>query len=155
RFTSMDEAIAALGMGRGQLWTPDYFDHEKEMEQTSVGFETIASATGGNDSGSYSGSMLVRNEPGVIKSTFAEKQSAKLGVIYNFGDKLNVNVSTNLIHSLSDRGLTNNDNTGTSMYVALSSTPSFVDLRKNPDGTYPANPGAQSNPLQTAALLEN
>jgi TonB-dependent starch-binding outer membrane protein SusC len=155
RFNSMDEAIGALGMGRGSLWTPDVFDHEKEMTRTSVGFETIASATGGNDAGAYSGSILVRNEPGVVKSTFGEKQSAKVGVIYNFGDKLNVNVSSNLIHSLSDRGLTNNDNTGTSLYVALSSTPSFVDLRQNPDGTYPGNPAAASNPLQTAALLEN
>ena len=155
RFASQEDAITALGMGRGSLWTSDYFDHEKELTRTAVGFETIASATGGNDAGSYSGSILVRDEPGVLKSTFAEKQSAKLGVIYNFGDKLNVNVSTNVLHSLSDRGLTNNDNTGTSLYVALSSTPSFVDLRQNPDGTFPANPGAQSNPLQTVDLFEN
>src|SRR5262249_32873829 len=31
----------------------------------------------------------------------------------------------------------------------------FLDLREKPDGTFPVNLGAPSNPLQTAALLKN
>ena len=155
RFDSMSEAIEALGMGVGSLWTDNYYDHEKQLTRTAIAYETIASASGGTENGSYSGSILVRDEPGVLKGTFYEKQSGKLGVAYNFGDRLSVSVNTNVIHSTSDRGLTNNDNTGTSLYVALSATPSFIDLRQNPDGTYPDNPRAASNPLQTVDLFQN
>ena len=39
---------------------------------------------------------------------------------------------TNVLHTKAQRGLTNNDNTGTSFYVALAFTPSFTDLRRRP-----------------------
>jgi TonB-dependent starch-binding outer membrane protein SusC len=116
---------------------------------------TTPLAAGGTESGSYSGSVLIRDEPGIVKGTFYEKQSGRLAVGYNFSKKLSLTLTSNLIHSLSDRGLTNNDNTGTSLYVALSSTPSFVRLRQNADGTFPVNPLASSNPLQTVELLQN
>jgi len=155
RIQSAEEAIEVYGPAVGGMWDGQFYDHEKALTRTAIAYETIASASGGTENGSYSGSMLVRDEPGVVKGTFYEKQSGKLGIAYNFGERLSVNFNTNVIHSLSDRGLTNNDNTGTSMYVALSSTPSFVDLSQNSDGTFPDNPRAASNPLQTVALLQN
>src|SRR4029453_18590739 len=51
--------------------------------------------------------------------------------------------------------LSNNDNSGTSFYVALAFTPSFEDLRQNADGTFPRNGFNASNPLETAALMQN
>ena len=39
--------------------------------------------------------------------------------------------------------------------MALPFTPSFVDLRRRADGTFPVNPFVASNPLQTAALMKN
>jgi TonB-dependent starch-binding outer membrane protein SusC len=155
RFETMEEAIETFGPDVGALWTPDFHDHEAEMTRTPIAYETIAAASGGTENGSYSGSILVRDEPGVVKGTFYEKQSGKLGVAYNFGDKLSVNLSSNLIHSLSDRGLFNNDNTQTSMYMALASTPSFVDLSPDGDGNFPANPFAASNPVHTVTLFKN
>jgi TonB-dependent starch-binding outer membrane protein SusC len=155
-FTSAQEVMDTFGdPALSALYTGETFDHEKELSQTSVAYETIASAAGGTDKGNYSGSVLIRDEPGVVKGTFYEKQSGRLAVGYNFSKKLALTLTSNLIHSLSDRGLTNNDNTGTSLYVALSSTPSFLDLRQNADGTYPVNPRAASNPLQTVALFKN
>ncbi len=155
-FTSAQEVMDAYGdPALAAMFTGESFDHEAEIAQTSVAYETIASAAGGTEAGSYSGSVLIRDEPGVVKGTFYEKQSGRLAVGYDFSKKLNLSLTTNLIHSLTDRGLTNNDNTGTSLYVALSSTPSVLDLRKNPDGTYPINPLASSNPLQTVDLLQN
>jgi TonB-dependent starch-binding outer membrane protein SusC len=157
KFRSRSEAIAEVGVDVGNLWDGTVYDHEKAVTRTPVSYETIASASGGTQNGSYAGSVLVHDEPGVLKSTFYQKQSGKLSVGYNFGDKLSVNVSTNLIHSKSDRGLTNNDNTGTSTYVSLALTPSFLNLDQRPDGTFPFNPAPKtgSNPLQTVALLQN
>ncbi|HTE55665.1 MAG TPA: SusC/RagA family TonB-linked outer membrane protein [Kofleriaceae bacterium] len=156
RFTSADEVEAAFpGQGLAADFNGENFDHEKELTRTPIAYETIASASGGTQNGTYAGSMLVRDEPGVLKGTFAQKQSGKLTVGYNFDDKLQLTVNTNVIHTFSDRGLTNNDNTGTSVYVALSSTPSFINLTRGADGTFPVNPMASSNPLQTVALFQN
>lgn len=133
------------------------FNHESEIEQTSFARETIASLSGGNDTGNYYGSVLVRDEPGVVKGTFYQKQTGRIAIGYKLGDRVKLGVTANLIHSLSDRGLTNNDNTNTSLYFVLSGTPSFVDLRPKDGGVYPANPGvpSQANPLQTVALFQN
>lgn len=156
RFTSAQEVMDAFDSQElADLWTSTTYDHEAEIEQVRPAYETIASASGGNDKGTYFGSVLVRDEPGVIENTFYQKQSGRVGVSYKFGDRINLSVGGSLLHTLSDRGLTNNDNTGTSYFVALSSTPSFIDLRRGSDGLFPANPLAGSNPLQTVALFSN
>jgi TonB-linked SusC/RagA family outer membrane protein len=132
------------------------FDHEAEMEQTPVASETLGSVSGGTEAGNYYGSVLIADDPGVVKGTFYQKQTGRIAVGYKFGDRVRLGITANLVHSTSDRGLTNNDNTGTSNFVALSGTPNFIDLRPV-NGLYPVNPGAGAgtNPLQTVALFQN
>ncbi len=132
------------------------FDHEAEITRTSVAYETVASASGGTDKGNYYGSVLVRDEPGVVIGTFYQKQTGRIAVGYKLGDRVTLGFTANVMHSTSDRGLTNNDNTGTSYYVVLSGTPNFVDLNKK-GGLYPANPaiGSGANPLQSVELFQN
>ncbi|HEX3481867.1 MAG TPA: carboxypeptidase regulatory-like domain-containing protein [Kofleriaceae bacterium] len=132
------------------------FDHEDEIEQTPFVRETLGSASGGTDNGNYYGSTLIADDPGVVKGTFYQKQTGRIAVGYKFGDRVRVGITANLIHSLTDRGLTNNDNTGTSDYFVLAGTPNFVDLRPV-NGVYPVNPGSGSgtNTLQTVALFKN
>lgn len=132
------------------------FDHEAEIEQTGFSMETLGSVSGGTENGNYFGSALVADDPGVIKGTFYRKQTGRVSVGYRFGERVRLGVTANLIHSLSDRGLTNNDNTGTTNFVVLSSTTNFIDLRPK-NGIYPANPtvGSGTNPLQTVSLLQN
>jgi TonB-dependent SusC/RagA subfamily outer membrane receptor len=161
QFNSVEEVMAAYGDtsplvqaymdSNGQT-----FDHESAITQTSLATETIASASGGTDKGNYFGSVLVRDEPGVIIGTYYEKQTGRLALGYRIGEKLRLGVTANVIHSQSDRGLTNNDNTGTSYYVVLSGTPNFVNLQPQ-NGLYPANPavGSGSNVLQTVSLFQN
>ncbi|MEO8553750.1 MAG: TonB-dependent receptor, partial [Kofleriaceae bacterium] len=147
----MSPLVQAFNAAGGKTW-----DHEKEIEQTPFLRETLASVSGGNDKGNYYGSMLLRDEPGVVIGTFYEKQSGRVAVGYKLGDKFHLGFTANLIHSLSDRGLSNNDNTGTSNYVVLSGTPNFVDLTPK-NGIYPVNPaiGSGANPIQTVNLLQN
>ena len=71
------------------------------------------------------------------------------------GKRLNFSLQTNVTKSLAQRGLTNNDNASVSFWMVFPFTPSFVDLRQLPDGSFPANPFVASNPLQTAALMKN
>lgn len=132
------------------------YDHEAAITRTAFLRETTASASGGNDKGNYYGSVLVRDEPGVVIGTFYEKQTGRIAVGYRLWDRLQLGVTANLLHSTSDRGLTNNDNTGTSYYVVLSGTPNFVNLGQM-NGVFPVNPavGAGTNPLQSVRLLQN
>jgi TonB-linked SusC/RagA family outer membrane protein len=132
------------------------FDHEDEIEQTPFMRETLGSVSGGTDNGNYYGSALIADEPGVVKGTYYQKQTGRIAVGYKFGDRVRLAITANLIHSLTDRGLTNNDNTGTSNYFVLAGTPNFVDLRPV-NGVYPSNPGsgAGTNTLQTVALFQN
>lgn len=159
RFNSKEEVAAAFDpKGDNTLddaYTGAYYDHEKELQQTKLATETVASLAGGDDTSNYFGSVTVRSEPGVIKNTYYDKQSGRVGIGYDFGKRARFNLSANVIHSKSDRGLTNNDNTGTSYYVALASTPSFLNLKPNSEGVYPNNPFTASNPLQTVNRLKN
>jgi len=132
------------------------FNHEDEITRTPFASETLGSVSGGTDKGNYFGSVLVHQDPGVLIGTFYDKQSGRVAVGYNLWDRVHLGFTANIIHSLSDRGLTNNDNTGTSNYVVLSGTPSFVNLQPT-NGIYPVNPavGSGANPLQTVNLLTN
>jgi len=132
------------------------FDHEGEIERTTLSEETIGSVSGGTDKANYYGSLLIKDEPGVVIGTYYEKQTGRIALGYDLWNRVKVAVTANLIHSRSDRGLTNNDNAGVSNYVVLSGTPSFVNLQPT-DGVYPVNPavGSGTNPMQTVALFDN
>jgi TonB-dependent starch-binding outer membrane protein SusC len=132
------------------------YDREGEIEQTPFLMETLGSVSGGTDNGNYFGSVLVADNPGVLKGTFYRKQTGRVAVGYKFGDHVRLGMTANLVHSLTDRGLTNNDNTGTSSFVVLAGTPNFLNLQPT-DGVYPRNPGsgAGTNPIQTVDLFQN
>jgi TonB-dependent starch-binding outer membrane protein SusC len=144
--------VQAFNAANGETW-----NHEDEVLRTPFAMETIASVSGGNQSGNYYGSAMISDNPGVVIGTFYEKQTGRIAVGYNFSDRVRLGITANLVHSLSDRGLTNNDNTGTSNYVVLASTPSFVNLLPDSNGVYPRNPaiGSAANSIQTVNLLQN
>lgn len=132
------------------------FNFEEQLAgERDLASETVLSVSGGNENTRYYMSGLLLNEPGIVQNTGYEKQSMRVNLDQRLGDRVDVGVNASMIHSLAQRGLTNNDNTGRSYYVALSATPSFVNLLPRADGTYPINPFSNSNPLETAALLDN
>ena len=51
------------------------------------------------------------DENGIIKNTGYKKMSGRLNVDHRLGEKTKLSVSTNLVRSESDRGVTGNDNT--------------------------------------------
>ena len=61
-------------------------------------------------------------------------------------------MNTNLLHTLTKRGISNNDNNNITPYFVIAETPSFFDFRPV-NGVYPENPFTSSNPLQTIAYL--
>ena len=116
--------------------------------------ETDASVTGGNDQTTYFISGLVKKDGGIAPNTGYQKQSIRANLDQLLGSRFKVSVNLSAVHSLAQRGISNNDNTGTSPFLVFPSTPSFVDLRAV-NGVYPSNPFTTSNPLQTFAELTN
>jgi len=159
RFTSAQEAEDAH-TGLGDVYTANngqYFDHEQELAgHNYLSWQGSASLSGGTQDTRYFGSLLAKKDKGIIQNTGFEKESGRVNLTQQFGDIFNLTLNTNLIRSWSNRGLTNNDNSQTSYYMVLAATPSFVPLT-DAQGNYIPNvsQGNLSNPLQTAALLQN
>jgi TonB-linked SusC/RagA family outer membrane protein len=133
-----------------------FFDHEEELAgRSKLSSQSNVTISGGSGNTRYMASGTVQNDEGIIANTGFQRQSVRLNLDQRLGNRLDAGLRTNLLHTRAQRGLSNNDNSGTSFYVALAFTPSFADLRQNPDGTFPRNEFIGSNPLQTAALMQN
>jgi TonB-linked SusC/RagA family outer membrane protein len=160
RFNSVEDAEEVFGEQAASHFQ-GYFDHEEELAgRAAPATESVLSlsgTTGGRGETRYFASGTMRNDEGIIQNTGYQRQGLRLNLDHRFGDVLDLRISSNLLHTQARRGIFNNDNSGTSHYMILSVTPSFIDLRRRPDGSYPENPfiASHANPLQTAALMKN
>ena len=156
-----DEAEAAFGtQGRTLFEEAEaqnrFIDYEEEMYgQEGLLSKSSLTASFGNETTSMFVSGSLQDDEGIIESTGYEKESIRLNVDHQFSPKLKIAVSSNYTHSQSFRGLTNNDNSGTTFGVSLSATPNFIDLRPDENGNYPDHPFNTANPLQTRDLFSN
>jgi TonB-dependent starch-binding outer membrane protein SusC len=131
------------------------FNFEDELYgRKPLSTETSASVSGGSVGTQYFISGLVKNDGGIATNTGYKKQAVRANIDQDLGSGIQLAVNTNVIHSSSDRGLSNNDNAGTSPYLVFPFTPSFMNLQPV-NGVFPINPFERSNPLQTFALLQN
>ena len=156
-YDDMAEAVAVWGPPAANFFQQGRaFDHEDQLAgRNDLSSETVADVSGGGENTRYFVSGVWKNDEGIIANTGFERQSLRANLDQRFSDRVSLNVSTNVIRTLASRGLTNNDNLSVSFYMVLPFTPPFVDLRRNPDGTFPENPFAASNPIQTATLMKN
>lgn len=161
RFTDSADVNSVLGSG-GSAFCPNnvcpYFDNERELwGNTDLSWETALSVTGGTENTTYYVSGLVRDEASIAPHTGYQKQSARVNLGQRLGARFQLNANLNVVHSLAQRAISNNDNTGTSPYLVFPFTYGFTDLRPTGPGVqgYPNNPFERSNPLQTFAYLVN
>lgn len=159
RWKDAAEIDAAFGPGTAAAnnFTPGtFFDLEEQLAgRHSLSHETIADVSGGDANTKYFASGVVKNDKGIIQNTGFQRQGVRLNLDQKLSNRANVQVSTDVTHTKARRGLTNNDNASVSFYMVLPFTPTFVDLRRQPDGTFKNNTFIPSNPLQTAALMKN
>jgi TonB-dependent starch-binding outer membrane protein SusC len=133
--------------GNGQV-----FDNEKNFfGETPFSYETAASVSGGNDATRYFASGLHKYDGGIMPNTGARRQSLRLNFSQLATQKLTFDLRSSVMRSRDRRGVSNNDNSGTSPYVVFAKTPNFFDLRPR-GGAFPVNPFDRSNPFQTMAL---
>ena len=157
RFTSAADAVAALGPAATALYDPNVvIDYEEEAYGAHpVNSETSLSVSGGTDNTKYFVSALLRNDAGIVRNTFASKAGVRVNLDQRLGQKLQMQVGSELLRTSNDRGLFGNDNAGNSVAYTITKVPSFLDIRRRDDGTFPVNPLYNSNPLQTIDLFKN
>jgi TonB-linked SusC/RagA family outer membrane protein len=167
RFQTLADATTAFGAAAANYWTPNYTPHNLEdilYDQHPLGYETLASVTGGTATTRYYASFDLKHDGGVVVNTYADKQSVRLNLDQLVTSKLTIGVNESIIRSAADRGLFGNDNAQTSLGEVVNNVPNFIDLRATcPDGSrkiqcaggvYPVNPFQSSNPVQTASLVK-
>lgn len=133
-------------------------DFERQVYgDKSLSYETDVSINGGNENTQYFFSALNQHDNGVMYGTGYDKQGLRLNLTQLIGSKLQIRANTNLLHSLTKRGISNNDNVNITPYFVIGETPSFFDMRPDKNGVYPFNPftfGSGANLLQTLAQFQ-
>ncbi len=137
-------------------WQPVCNDFQDQFYgQKDLSYETDLSVSGGGAGTTYFASGLVKRDAGIELGTGYNKQSLRVNVGQLIGSKLNIKANTEIIHSLTVRGVSGNDNANVNPYTVFSLTPTFYDLAPV-DGVYPKNPYLGKfgdNPFQDRDLL--
>ena len=158
---TLPDAIDALGgtPSRDAEITRQFNNGKMDLEEELYGandpsYETIVSARGGSGATNFFVSGLLKRDAGILKGTGYTKRSLRANLTQAIGSRITLDVTTNLVHALTQRALSNNDNSGTSFYMVLPFTPSFADLKPE-NGVYPDNQFERSNPFETRDNLTN
>ena len=133
-------------------------DYEQQLYGSNpLNYQTVGSLRGATAGGTnFFVSGLAQHDGGLVHSDKYDKQSLRINLGHQFGSRLNLRANSELIHTLTQRGISGNDNTGINPYTTFSSTPSFIDLRRR-GGIFPRNPiGAvgNNNPFQVADIVK-
>jgi TonB-linked SusC/RagA family outer membrane protein len=158
-FTSAQEVFDAqfdsTGFGAA---TNKCHDYQQELYGNHpFNYQTIASLRGASSAGTnFYVSGLVQHDGGLVLNDNYNKQSIRANLGQKFGGRLNLRANTEIIHSLTERGISGNDNTGINPYTNFSGTPSFRDLQQQADGSFPKGLAVNntSNPFQNAVLIK-
>jgi TonB-linked SusC/RagA family outer membrane protein len=164
-FTNIQDAYAVFAPIAGtpqraavdQLFDPNrQLDYEElAFGENPLNWETSLGVSGGNEQTRYLVSGLLKYDGGVAKNTYARKQNLRVNLDQNFGKKWLATINGEVLRNNNDRGLFGNDNAGNSIYYTITKIPSWLDLRRRADGTYPVSPFHASNPFQTMDLFQN
>ena len=155
-FDNVEDAVAVFGPNAANFFVAGktYDNEDALVGHHPISSQTNVSASGGSEGTQYYASAYLNREPGIIDNTFYNKAGLRLNIDHNVGSRFKIQLGNQLVHSESGRGLSNNDNAGAVFYAVLPFTPNFFNLSPV-NGVYPNNPFAPSNPLQTAALMNN
>jgi TonB-dependent starch-binding outer membrane protein SusC len=155
--TIIDSLVAANG---GEI---PYYDYQKDLYgQNNLSHETIATLSGGTNDTKYFVSASNKYDNGVMINTDATRQSGRINVDQTIGSRWTASAGLNLVHSVNNRGLSNNSTDWVGPLYLLSYTPAIVDLNsRSSNGLYVRNPfagggGSQaSNPFESMEYITN
>lgn len=139
-----------------------YYDYQQMMYgRTDLSTESLMSLSGGANNTRYFVSAQDRKDAGTAINTGAHRQSVRANLDQAIGGRISLNVGSTVMHSFSQRGISNNDNALSSPIYNFGYTPAIANLNKlDASGKFPINPfpygwTGSSNPFQTFNLMKN
>jgi TonB-linked SusC/RagA family outer membrane protein len=158
-----EQAVAYLNSAfpNGTIPASANIDLEGEFYNNSrPSYETNLNISGGTERTQFFSAVTNRNEQGLAPRTGAELLAGRFNIDHGFSSRLRASLGTNVTRNVLRRGLSNNDNTGTSPVYLFGYTPAVIDLRQRnaETGTYTRNPfngggNAVGNPFETFSFL--
>ena len=155
-----DSACCAIDADTTRAWfqrSGGFQDFERQIYgDKSLSYETDVNVSGGNENTQYFLSALNQHDNGIMLGTGYDKQGLRLNVSQRVGSRLAVTANANFAHTLTKRGISNNDNVNITPYFVIGETPSFFDMRPV-NGVYPFNPftfGSGTNLLQSLGQFQ-
>jgi len=137
RCFTFDQAKAEAQTDFGITLTPDMYAGCVDPQETLYGnhflsYETNASLRGGNGDASttYFLSGTVKHDGGLAVRSGYSKQSLRMNVAQQLGSSINLHASSELLHSLTERGISGNDNNNIAPYTIIGTTPTYFDYRR-------------------------
>jgi TonB-linked SusC/RagA family outer membrane protein len=113
-----------------------------------LSYETSASVRGGTADGNttYFTSASVKHDAGIAVQDGYDKQNLRLNLTQQLGSKLSLRGNSEILHTLTKRGVSGNDNNAINPINIISGTPTFFDFsRKLANGQYQDNPWEPSD----------
>src|SRR5204862_2640316 len=125
----IDSAAAGYALTQQMYQASGGFqDFEQQVfGDKSLSYETDLTISGGSEKTQFFVSGLNQHDNGIMYGTGYDKQSLRLNVTHLAGSKLQLKANLNVVHSLTKRGISNNDNVNVTPYFVLPATPSFFD----------------------------
>ncbi len=98
----------------------------------------------------------MKHDAGITSTDGYDKQNLRINLTQQFGSKINLRANTEVLHTLTKRGISGNDNNAINPLDVISGTPSFYDFSRKVNGVYTADPWAVSgaNVLQDQEVIK-
>jgi len=144
-FSFADAQQIALTVYKINLTQADYAGCVDEQQQLyghkSLSYEDALSLRGGNENTTYFASGSVSHDGGLAVNSGYSKQSLHLNLNQLVGP-VNLTGTSELMHTLTERGISGNDNNNIAPYTIIGATPTWFDpSRRDPvTGQYVRNP---------------
>ncbi len=164
RCFTYDQAVAEAKTDFGVTLTPSDYAGCVDPQTVLFGnhytsYETSGQVRGGGGSGTtYFVSGLAKRDAGLATNTGYDKQSLRLNVAQALGTSVNLRASTEILHTLTQRGISGNDNNNIAPYTVIGQTPTYFDYRRRDPltGQYIQNPfvGGGVNVVQDQEAIQ-
>jgi TonB-linked SusC/RagA family outer membrane protein len=140
-------------------WQPTCNDFEKQMYSgNDPSYQTDLSISGGNGSTTYYIGGSWKRDNAIQRNTYFGRKSLTANISQLIGDRLTVRVSNQFVNSITERGISGNDNSPVvSPGDIFSATPTWYNMAAKVNGQYTPNLflSEQSNAFQNADAITN
>ncbi|GJG88152.1 SusC/RagA family TonB-linked outer membrane protein [Gemmatimonadetes bacterium T265] len=163
RCFTYDQAVAEAKADFNITLTPQDYAGCVDPQETLYGnhytsYEASGQVRGGSPTTTYFVSGLAKRDAGLATNTGFDKQSLRLNLTQALGTSVNLRASSEILHTLTERGISGNDNNNIAPYTILGQTPTYFDYRRRDalTGQLVSDPfvGGGANALQDQQAIQ-